>query len=117
MKKTIISCFAFFTIFLLTACGASTQDNLQSQKWNVVATNGEAYTASFGQDTITFTFAGISMGFSYSIDGDVLTMERQDSDEGPISFNIEKNSDEYTFTAQTEDVKDQYGDLTLSEAK
>ena len=54
MKKIVVLLFTVFTIFTLSACGTSVHEDLQENEWNVVATNGEAYTADFHADTVTF---------------------------------------------------------------
>lgn len=54
MKKTIYILLIVTVVLGLSACGKNTADDLQSKKWNVVATNGEAYTAEFNSDTVSF---------------------------------------------------------------
>jgi|SRR5699024_3324249 len=119
MKKIIGSIFTIFSIFILSACSqGSIQENLQENNWNVVSTNGEAYTADFGSDTVTFDLQITSLGFSYSVDEEgevpIITMEQPDSSDEAFSFSITQNDDEYKFTAENDDVYEQYGDLTLS---
>ncbi|NRG29536.1 hypothetical protein HRF69_20775 [Bacillus circulans] len=113
MKKVI---FLISLLLMLTACGKGNDgDNLQSKKWNVVATNGEAYTAEFGEDTVSFKMGGFTKGFTYEInEGEIILKE--DGKES-IVFDIEKNGDEYKFKATTETIKDKFGDLTLSPVK
>jgi len=118
MKKIIGTIFTVLTVFILSACSSSIHENLQSQNWNVVSTNGESYTANFAQDTVTFDLQIASLGFNYDVNEEgeqaTITMTQQDSSEGELVFNINQNEDEYQFIAQNEEVKDQYGDLTLS---
>lgn len=113
MKK-FISLIAL--LLVLTACGSGNiGDNLQSKKWNVVATNGEAYTAEFGEDTVSFKMGAFTKGFTYEIsEGEIILKE--DGKES-IVFEIEKDGDEYNFKATTETIKDKFGDLTLSPVK
>lgn len=116
MKKGIKSIFTVFIIAIIAGCtsATSTQENLQEEKWNVVSTTGEAYTADFGQDTVTFEMGNFRRGFSYTIEENVITMEETDSDNDPIMFSIEKNENEYNFTSENDEVQEQYGNLTLS---
>ncbi|GIN69546.1 hypothetical protein J14TS2_00210 [Bacillus sp. J14TS2] len=56
MKKFIPLLLLFA---MLAGCGSKNIANdLQAEKWNVVATNGESYTGEFRQDTVSF-----KMGF------------------------------------------------------
>lgn len=97
----------------LTSC-SGVHDDLQSQTWSVVSTNGEAYDANFNERTVSYSWPSGSRGFSYSIDDNVITMEEQDRDDGPIHFDIDQEGDDYVFTPQTQEVADQYGTMTLS---
>jgi hypothetical protein len=99
----------------LSACGNNPSDDLQSQKWNVVATNGESYTAEFGESTVSFKMGSLSRGFTYEINDNEISLIEAEKD--PIVFEMEKEGDEYIFTATTESVEEQFGDLTLSPTK
>jgi len=116
LKKGIGLIFTVFMLFTLSACSTSIQENLQSTNWQVVSTNGEAYTADFSEDTVSFDLQISQVGFNYQVEetdnSNQITMTNDNSE--PLVFNIEKNNDEYTFTAQSEEVKEQYGDLTLT---
>lgn len=103
-------------VLALAACSSekSVTDDLQAQKWNVVATNGETYTAEFGQDTVSFTMGFFSLGMLYSIDGDVINLTKEDD---TYAYEIVKDGKEYKFTALNDETKDKFGDLTLSPAK
>lgn len=115
MKK-IINVLLIITVILgLSACGKNPTDDLQSKKWNVVATNGESYTAEFGKNTVSFKMGSFTRGFSYTINNDEISLE--DGKEEPIVFELKKDGDEYIFKATTEAIKDKFGDLTLSPSK
>ena len=102
-------------VLTLAACGEkSISEDLQSQKWNVVATNGENYTAEFGQDTVTFAMPIFSLGMAYEINENIVEMMKEDE---IFKYEISKNGDEYKFVAQDDKTKDKFGDLTLSPAK
>ncbi len=116
MKKVIVLFLSIFTIFILSSCSSeNTQTDLQSTKWNVVSNNGESYVAEFGKDTVSFVLGNFRQGFSYEIKDDEIKLTEKDED--PITFEINKDDEEYTFTAKTEEAKEQYGDLTLSPSK
>jgi len=116
LKKGIGLIFTVFMLFTLSACSTSIHENLQSTNWQVVSTNGESYTADFSEDTVSFDLQIAQLGFNYQIEetdnNNQITMTNDNSE--PLVFNIEKNNNEYSFTAQSEEVKDQYGDLTLT---
>jgi len=116
MKKFVGLLFTIFTLFTLSACGTSIHEDLQANNWQVVSTNGESYTADFAESTVSFDLQLLSLGFNYQLEetdnGNQITMTADDTE--PLVFNIEENGNEYTFTAQSEEVKDQYGNLTLS---
>jgi len=116
LKKGIGLIFTIFTVFTLSACGSSIHEELQSTNWQVVSTNGESYTADFSEDTVSFDLQIAQLGFSYQInendDNNQITMTDDNSE--PLVFNIEENNNEYSFVAQSEEVKEQYGDLTLT---
>jgi len=114
-KKLSVAIFSVFSIFILSACGVSIQEDLQSTNWNVVSTNGEAYTADFSEDTVTFDLQVFSLGFQYGVDEENNTIAlKEDNDSADMLFDVEKVDEEYNFTAQEEEVFEQYGDLTLS---
>ena len=116
MKKIFTGLFILLFSFALAGCSQSIQDELQENNWNVVSTNGEAYTASFSESTVTFNSNLFQRGFNYSIDEeeDNITLNEPDTDDEPITFSINKNESEFTFTAILEEVKETFGDLTLS---
>lgn len=114
MKKII---FLIALVLVLSACGNNkTSDDLQSKKWNIVATNGEAYTGEFADDTVTFKMAEfLTVGMGYEVNGDEITLI--DDEQDKHIFIIEKNKNEYIFKAKTDEVRNQFGDLTLSPNK
>ncbi|TNX23934.1 hypothetical protein [Enterococcus faecium] len=116
MKKTIKGLFILLFSITLAGCSQSVQDELQENNWNVVSTNGEAYTAEFGESTVTFTSNLFQRGFSYTIDEEEenITLNEPDTDDEPITFLINKSDNSFLFTAITDEVKETYGDLTLS---
>jgi len=116
MKKIFKGLLILLFTFILAGCSQSVQDELQANNWNVVSTNGEAYTADFGESTVTFDVNLFQRGFNYSIDEDEenITLNEPDTDEEPITFSITKNENSYTFKAIADQVKERYGDLTLS---
>lgn len=116
MRRSIYVLLVAIVVLGLSACSNNNSgEDLQSKKWNVVATNGESYTAEFGKDTVSFKMGGLTRGFTYSISDDEISLEADG--EEPIVFEVEKDDDEYFFKATTEAVKDQFGDLTLSPNK
>lgn len=116
MKKIFTGLFILLFSFTLAGCSQSIQDELQENNWNVVSTNGEAYTASFSESTVTFNSSLFQRGFNYSIDEeeDDITLNESDTDDEPITFSINKHESKFTFTAILEEVKENFGDLTLS---
>lgn len=116
MKNVFYVLLMAIAVLGLTACGGTkTISDLQSQKWNVVATNGESYTAEFSENTVAFKMGSFARGFTYTIDNDEITLE-EDGEE-PLVFEITKNGDEYNFKTTTDADKEKYGDLTLSPSK
>lgn len=114
MKK-IISIVVLTLIIMLSGCGNAEKD-LQANVWNVVSTNGEAYTAEFGNNTATFKYADIlSFGVEYEIEGNEITII--DEKQKVYTFIIEKNKNEYIFKANNDEAKEYVGDLTLSPKK
>lgn len=112
MRRIIL--VMFFIIILLSACGRNAEEDLKSNIWNVVATNGEAYTAEFASDTVTFKMAEfLTVGMGYEINGDEITLIEEETNE-EHAFTIEKNKQEYKFIAKTDEVRERFGDLTLS---
>lgn len=112
MKK-FISLVAL--LLVLTACGGGNlSDDLQSKKWNIVSSNGEAYTGEFSEDTVTFVKGAFTLGMTYQIEEDTITLERK---EDVYRFEFEKSGDEYIFTSLDDTTKNTSGDLTLSPAK
>jgi len=116
MKKIVVLLFTIFTIFSLSACsGNSVHEDLQANNWNVVSTKGDAYSANFGKDTVTFDLAGFPFGYSYSLDEDETKIVFQPSEgDESIEYNIEKQNDEFVLTATTEESREENGDLTLT---
>lgn len=115
IKKTIYFLLIVTAALGLSACGKDVTGDLQSKKWNVVATNGEAYTAEFNTDTVSFKAESFSRGFSYIVNKAEISLE-EDGEE-PIVFELKKDGNEYRLKATTEAIKDQFGDLTLSPSK
>jgi len=115
MKKVTGTIFTIFTIFILSGCGSSIHEDLQANNWNVVSTNGEAYTADFSESTVTFDLQVFNLGFQYDVDEEANTITlKEDTESDDLMFDVEKADDEYTFTAQDEEVYEQYGNLSLS---
>lgn len=116
MKKIMYVVLLIISVIGLSACSSekSISEDLQSVKWNVVATNGENYTAEFGQDTVTFTMPIFSLGMAYEINEDVVELMKEDE---IFAYEISKNGDEYKFVAMDSKTKDKFGDLTLSPVK
>lgn len=124
MSKNIFRViFTILTIFTVSACSNESseetlddtiKEELQSNTWNVVSTNGDAYTADFSDNTVTLDFNIIKSGLSYEIKDSVATLTEEDSDFGPWKFEVSKNNDDFEFKANDESTKDRMGDLTLS---
>ncbi len=115
LKRFIYVLLIVIAVFGLSACGKNPSDDLQSKKWNVVATNGESYTAEFGKNAVSFKMGSFTRGFTYKINKDEISLE--EGEEEPILFELKKDGDEYIFKATTEAIKDKFGDLTLSPSK
>lgn len=115
LNKILNILLTFLILFVLIGCGNNISDDLQSTKWNVVATNGESYTAEFGEKTVSFKIGTFSRGFNYTINDGEIRLEEENKE--PIIFKIEKDGKEYIFKAGNEDVKNQFGDLRLSQSK
>ncbi|MDN6292224.1 MAG: hypothetical protein L0J35_04035, partial [Tetragenococcus halophilus] len=83
MKKTIKGLFILLFSITLAGCSQSVQNELQENNWNVVSTNGEAYTAEFGESTVTFTSNFFQRGFSYTVDEEEenITLNEPDTDD------------------------------------
>lgn len=114
MRRIILAMFSVIILLSLSACGENAEEDLKSNIWNVVATNGEAYTAEFANDTVTFKMAEfLTVGMGYEINGDEITLIEEETNEEHI-FTIEKNKQEYKFIAKTDEVRERFGDLTLS---
>ncbi|MBU8791572.1 hypothetical protein [Oceanobacillus caeni] len=116
MRKILL---VIFSLLILVACGngvsgESLSEDLQSKKWNVVATNGESYTAEFAQDTVSFQMGFFTLGMHYELDGNTIILTEEDK---TYSYEIKKENEEYKFTASTAETRDKFGDLTLSPAK
>lgn len=113
MKKILLFIITIFVLIIGACASTNTPEELQSKIWNVVATNGEAYTAEFAKDTATFKMGEFyTVGMGYEINGDEITLEDKHSEKH--TFIIEKNKGEYIFKAKTDEVRDRFGDLTLS---
>lgn len=114
MKK-IISIVVLTLIIMLSGCG-NAEKGLQANIWNVVGSDGEAFTAEFGNNTATFKYADIlSIGVEYEIEGNEITII--DEKQKVHTFIIEKNKNEYIFKADNDEAKEYFGDLTLSPKK
>jgi len=116
MKKIFKGFLILLFTFTLVGCSQSVQDELQANTWNVVSSNGEAYTADFGESTVTFDTNLFQRGFNYSIDEDeeTITLDEPDTDEEPIVFIIDRSDNTITFEATTEEIRESYGNLILS---
>ncbi|MCI3027552.1 hypothetical protein LMF32_00175 [Desemzia sp. C1] len=118
MKKIIVLFFTIFSFFILSGCssfGNSVHEELQSTNWNVVSTKGDAYSADFGESTVTFDLAGFPFGYSYSLNEEESKIVFQSSEEDVnIEYNIEKENDEFVLTATTEESREENGNLTLT---
>lgn len=116
IRKTFYVLLIVTAVLALNACGAKDPvSDLQSKKWNVVATNGESYTAEFGENTVSFKMGSFTKGFTYKINKNEISLE-EDGEE-PLVYEVKKNGNEYNFKATTETIKEKTGDLTLSPSK
>jgi len=115
MKKIIVLIFTIFTLAGCSNFGSSVHEDLQANNWNVVSTKGDAYSADFGENTVTFDLAGFPFGYSYSLNEDETKIVFQPSeDDEMIEYNIERKEDEFILKATTEESREENGDLTLS---
>ncbi|MEJ9129498.1 hypothetical protein P4408_08300 [Bacillus thuringiensis] len=115
MKKILSLFMGIALLFVLGACGKDTAGDLESTKWNVVATNGESYTAEFSKNTVSFKMGSFARGFSYKINDSEISLEEDGKQ--PVTFEISKDGDEYKFKATNSAIKKKFGDLTLSPSK
>lgn len=113
MKNVLFILLTLIALITLEGCGTDIQSDLQSKEWNVVSTNGEAYTAQFGEETVTFEMLGFQLGYTYKIVDNVITFQ-ENGEEESFSFEVTENEDDYQLKAANEDVKKENGDLTLS---
>ena len=111
-KRTIYFLLMIISISVLSACGKSIEDNLQSNNWDIVSTNGESYTGNFHQSTVSFNNGFMSRGFSYEIEDNTIILK--EDGEKPVTFEINEDDDEYIFKSTTKAIKEQFGDLTLT---
>lgn len=114
MKKILLSLFTLIALTTLVGCGTNIQSDLQSKEWNVVSTNGESYTAQFGESTVTFEMLSFQFGNNYSIEDNKITIQESEGEKTPVTFEITKNENDYQFKTTTAEDKEQYGNLTLS---
>lgn len=116
MKKLMYVILLALIAVGLSACGnKDTATDLQSQKWNVVSTNGESYTGEFGENTVTFNLGVYNRGFNYTLKDNEISLVEGDAE--PIIFAVEKNDDEYIFKPKSDEDAEVFGDLTLSPSK
>lgn len=122
MKKTSIYKFIVLTlsIFMLSACGKSTQEDLKSHEWSFNATKGEklSYTAKFSEKSLVLSVGSISTNFQYEISNksgkEEIKFTNKDDDTTEIrTFNIRKNSDEYKLQPTNKLAKEDTGEITL----
>lgn len=113
IKKNVLILSILSLLFILSACGTDYQKELTgTDTWDVASTNGESYTAEFENDTVKFNMFGLlDIGVDYYIDDDIITLIENETE---YEFKIEKQKKEYHFIAENEDVKNRFGDLTLS---
>lgn len=114
MKKYITMILAIVMLLVLSACGKSMTDDLQSKKWNLVSDKGSSAVAEFGKDTVTFDIGMMNVGYDYKIEDGKLTLE---DEKGVSVFEIKKDGDEYKLKSADEETKNSFGDLTLSPSK
>lgn len=114
MKKVLLGFITMIALGVLGGCSTDVQSKLQSKEWNVVSTNGDAYTAQFGEDTVTFEMLGFQAGNDYTIEDNQITIQGSDGEKAPVTFEITQNENDYQFKTTTTEAKEQYGDLTLS---
>lgn len=57
----------------------------------------------------------LTRGFTYKINKGEISLEEDEKE--PIVFELKEDDDEYIFKATNEDMKDKFGDLTLSPSK
>lgn len=109
-KKLII---VLLTLFFLTACGnQSLKEKLQENEWKVISDNGESYNATFLSDTASFDSQLFSLGFTYTIDDDEITLKDEEDEEIFIISKTEKK--ELYFEAKTEKTLKSFGNLTMT---
>lgn len=114
MKKVLFGFITLISLAVLGGCSTDIQSDLQSKEWSVVSTNGDVYTAQFGEDTVTFEMLGFQAGNNYTIEDNQITIQGSDGEKAPVTFEINQNEKDYQFETITTDAKEQYGDLTLS---
>ncbi|WP_150463106.1 hypothetical protein [Nesterenkonia ebinurensis] len=114
-SKNFLLLAAVLCAGLLTGCVPDPASDLRSQTWRVVSTNGESGQMTFNVSTAAYTSPTFSRGFSYSVEEGVLTLDVEDAeDEGPFLFDIERESGEYILVPDTEEVREEFGELTLA---
>ena len=117
MKKFSGILLTVCAILTLTACTSTDEKiekNLQSNKWNVVSTNGESYTGEFSKNTVSFKSGVFSQGFKYNVEDSIITLTE---DKKEVRFVVKEEDGEFEFLSKNQKTKDQYGDLTLSKIK
>ena len=113
MKKVLLGFITVISLVVLGGCSTDVQSDLQSKEWNVVSTNGDAYTAQFGEDTVTFEMLGFQLGYTYNIEGEKITFQ-ENGEKDSFTFEIAKNEDDYLLKSVNKSEKEENGDLTLS---
>lgn len=107
----------------LSACGKSTSDTLQSQKWTFDATknqDGTNPTAQFSEKKLTLSEGSLNEVYSYSISKDngkeeiTFVVKNSITDRKETrKFEIKKSNDEYKLTPLNSLAKSDTGKVTL----
>ncbi|HEM9586137.1 TPA: hypothetical protein U3L45_002192 [Streptococcus agalactiae] len=118
MKKTSIYKFIVLTlsIFMLSACGKNTQEDLKSHDWILeMKDTHERPNVHFTNDKMTLSEFGINVVTSYELDKDKITVVKNEDNEDEkeiLKYYIKKENDSYKLTALNKKAKDG-GDMTL----
>lgn len=108
MKKSLMTIFSLVVIVIgLSACGhKSVSEDLQSHKWTVQFLDKKAVspTADFSKNDVTFSSLNMSQVYSYSINGNTLSLKS--ASEGTKKYTIKKSDDSYLLTPKSSSDKD-----------
>lgn len=114
-SKSLLLLTVVLSATALTGCVPDTASDLQSQTWRVVSTNGESSQMNFNTSTVSYTSSTFSRGFSYEVEEGLITLDVADAeDDDPLVFEIERESGEYILVPENEEVREEFGELTLA---